>query len=217
MRHRVGGRGGRGRRGAARLPLSEGRHLRGGRALPTVRRRGLGHRSRQWRRARRAAPVGGRPGGRRPGPCRDPCLGRDQRRRGQGRFHGARVQGQTRAITEAWAAAGLEPAQAQYLEAHGTGTELGDQVEIAAAAAAFHAAERGGIALGSVKANIGHLDAAAGIAQLAKTVLMLENRLLVPSPGVTRPHPDLARSPFRLVLQTSEWQVPRTAYHCAQA
>ncbi|MFG3060524.1 beta-ketoacyl synthase N-terminal-like domain-containing protein [Streptomyces sp. NPDC048231] len=118
------------------------------------------------------------------------------------------VQGQTRAITEAWAAAGLEPAQAQYLEAHGTGTELGDQVEIAAAAAAFHAAERGGIALGSVKANIGHLDAAAGIAQLAKTVLMLENRLLVPSPGVTRPHPDLARSPFRLVLQTSEWQVP---------
>ncbi|MFE2069131.1 beta-ketoacyl synthase N-terminal-like domain-containing protein [Streptomyces sp. NPDC059467] len=119
------------------------------------------------------------------------------------------VAGQTAAITEAWAAAGLEPARAQYLEAHGTGTELGDRVELAAAAAAFAAAGTGRIALGSVKANIGHLDAAAGVAALVKTVLMLQRRTLVPSAGVTRPHPELgmAHTPFRLPTAAEPWTV----------
>ena len=117
------------------------------------------------------------------------------------------VDGQTAAITEAWAAAGLEPAQADYLEAHGTGTELGDRVEITAASAAFADAERGQIALGSVKANIGHLDAAAGVAALAKTVLMMQAGTLVPSAGVTRPHPELRlpETPFRLLTATEPW------------
>ncbi|MET7311741.1 beta-ketoacyl synthase N-terminal-like domain-containing protein [Streptomyces sp. NPDC005571] len=120
------------------------------------------------------------------------------------------VEGQIAAITEAWAAAGLEPAQAQYLEAHGTGTELGDRVELAAAAAVFAAAGTGRIALGSVKANIGHLDAAAGVAALIKTVLMLRHRTLVPSAGVTRLHPGLGPtdSPFRLPVAAEEWTVP---------
>lgn len=120
------------------------------------------------------------------------------------------VDGQTAAITEAWAAAGLEPAQAQYLEAHGTGTELGDRVELAAAAAAFGAAGAGRIALGSVKANLGHLDAAAGVAALTKTALMLQARTLVPTAGVTRPHPDLRGdgTPFRLVTAAAGWPAP---------
>jgi acyl transferase domain-containing protein len=121
------------------------------------------------------------------------------------------VEGQTAAITEAWSAAGLVPAQAQYLEAHGTGTDLGDRIEIAAAAAAFAGAGRGRVALGSVKANIGHLDTAAGIAALAKTTLMLERRTIVPSAGVTHPHPelDLDATPFRLVRETAEWAAPQ--------
>ncbi|MEU6575123.1 beta-ketoacyl synthase N-terminal-like domain-containing protein [Streptomyces sp. NPDC046805] len=120
------------------------------------------------------------------------------------------VEGQTAAIVEAWAAAGLDPAQAQYLEAHGTGTELGDQVEISAAAAAFADAAPNRIVLGSVKANIGHLDAAAGVAALVKTALMLQHRTLVPSHGVTRPNPKLGleSGPFRLVREAEEWTTP---------
>ncbi|MGC5007753.1 ketoacyl-synthetase C-terminal extension domain-containing protein [Streptomyces sp. AM2-3-1] len=117
------------------------------------------------------------------------------------------VEGQTAAITEAWNAAGLEPPQAQYLEAHGTGTELGDRIEVAAAA--FATAGAGRIALGSVKANIGHLDAAAGVAALVKTTLMLERRTLVPSAGVSHAHPELNldTTPCRLVRETAEWPV----------
>lgn len=121
------------------------------------------------------------------------------------------VDQQSAAIVEAWAAAGLTPSAAQYLETHGTGTELGDRVEVAAMRAAFDG--RGECDIGSVKSNLGHLDAAAGVAALIKTVLMLEHRMLVPTVNVARPHPDLGLgdAPFRLVTSTAQWPVPAGA------
>ncbi|MEV0231422.1 beta-ketoacyl synthase N-terminal-like domain-containing protein [Nonomuraea sp. NPDC050786] len=114
------------------------------------------------------------------------------------------VDGQTAAILEAWAAAGLDPADAQFLEAHGTGTDLGDRIEVAAAAAAFAGAR---CELGSVKSNIGHLNAAAGVAGLIKVALMLAHRTMVPTVNVTRPHPDLDldATPFHLLTETRTW------------
>jgi acyl transferase domain-containing protein/acyl carrier protein len=118
------------------------------------------------------------------------------------------VDGQVAAIVEAWESAGLDPADAQFLEAHGTGTDLGDRIEVAAAAGAFAGARRCGI--GSVKANIGHLNAAAGIAGLIKVALMLRHRTLAPTANVTRPHPDLDldATPFRLLTTSAEWPRP---------
>ncbi|HEY3502275.1 MAG TPA: beta-ketoacyl synthase N-terminal-like domain-containing protein [Actinocatenispora sp.] len=132
------------------------------------------------------------------------------------------VDRQTAAVVEAWAAAGLSPSAAGYVEAHGTGTRLGDRVELAALTAAVTGraptdlpdlvgADAGAgarIGLGSVKATIGHLDAAAGVAALIKVVLMLRHRTLVPSPGVTRPRPDLDRTPFALPPATGPWPAP---------
>ena len=121
------------------------------------------------------------------------------------------VDQQTAAIVEAWTAAGLEPADAQYVEAHGTATELGDRIEASAATAAFKGAlGTGAIGLGSVKANIGHLDAAAGVAGLIKTVLMLEHATLAPTAGAGRPHPELALddSPFHVVDSARPWPQP---------
>ncbi|MEU6800610.1 thioester reductase domain-containing protein [Streptomyces neyagawaensis] len=129
------------------------------------------------------------------------------------------VNRQTAAITEAWTAAGLEPSAAQYLEAHGTGTELGDRIELEAASAAFTAGaglDGGvGIALGSVKSNIGHADTAAGVAALIKTILMLEHATLAPTVNVTSPVAALRDSPLRLVTETRHWprrpDLPRLA------
>ncbi|MFC5832155.1 beta-ketoacyl synthase N-terminal-like domain-containing protein [Nonomuraea insulae] len=117
------------------------------------------------------------------------------------------VEGQISAIVEAWAAAGLDPADAQFLEAHGTGTDLGDRIEVTAAAAAFDGAR---CAIGSVKSNVGHLNAAAGVAGLIKVALMLRHRTMVPTVNVTRPHPDLAlhTTPFDLLTHTSDWERP---------
>lgn len=118
------------------------------------------------------------------------------------------VEGQISAIVEAWAVAGLDPADAQFLEAHGTGTDLGDRIEVTAAAAAFDGAAR--CAIGSVKSNVGHLNAAAGVAGLIKVALMLRHRTMVPTVNVTRPHPDLAlhTTPFDLLTHTSDWERP---------
>ncbi|KAA2256059.1 hypothetical protein F0L68_26800 [Solihabitans fulvus] len=118
------------------------------------------------------------------------------------------VDQQTAAIVEAWGAAGLDPASAQYLEAHGTGTQLGDRIELAAATAAFRDARE--VGLGSVKSNIGHLDAAAGIAALIKSVLMVEHGTLVPTVNVTNANPELqsGSTPFRLVDERADWPRP---------
>jgi len=125
-------------------------------------------------------------------------------------FTAPSVDPQTAAVVEAWSAAGLDPSAAQYVEMHGTGTEIGDRIEVAAVTAAVGAAGGARCGIGSVKSNIGHLDAAAGVASLIKVVLMLEHRTMVPTANVTRPHPDLAldHTPLHLVTQVADWERP---------
>jgi amino acid adenylation domain-containing protein len=125
------------------------------------------------------------------------------------------VEGQRQVIREALSAAGVHSAQISYIEAHGTGTPLGDPIEIEALRQVFAEGQRAEkCAVGSVKTNIGHCDAAAGIAGLIKTALCLENRTLVPTLHFEKPNPhlDLDRSPFHVVTETIPWQrTPRFA------
>jgi amino acid adenylation domain-containing protein len=124
-------------------------------------------------------------------------------------FTAPSVDGQARVIRRAQQAAGVSPETITYVEAHGTGTELGDPIEVAGLEQAFRAGtERAGFcALGSVKTNIGHLDAAAGVAGLIKTVLALEHELLPPSLHFSRPNPriELAGSPFYVNAALAPW------------
>ena len=119
------------------------------------------------------------------------------------------VDGQAEVLTEAWSAAGIDPGTLSYIEAHGTGTRMGDPIEVQALTRAFrpHTARRGFCALGSVKTNIGHLDVASGIAGLIKTVLALEHRQIPPTLHLVRPNPeiDFAASPVRLVTELAGW------------
>jgi acyl transferase domain-containing protein/acyl carrier protein len=119
------------------------------------------------------------------------------------------VDGQAAVIARAHEMAGFDPSTITYVEAHGTGTELGDPIEIAALTKAFRAGtdRRGFCALGSVKTNIGHLDAAAGVAGLIKTVLALEHRALPPSLHFEAPNPniDFGSGPFRVNAGLADW------------
>ncbi|MCP4661792.1 MAG: SDR family NAD(P)-dependent oxidoreductase [bacterium] len=103
------------------------------------------------------------------------------------------VDGQAAVIEEALAAAGVPPETISYVETHGTGTRLGDPIEIAALTEAFSTADRrrGFCALGSLKTNVGHLDPAAGVAGLIKTVLALKHREIPPSLHFEEPNPDI--------------------------
>jgi len=120
------------------------------------------------------------------------------------------VEGQRAVIERALDAARVGPEEITYIEAHGTGTPLGDPIEVEALRQVFAAAGSAAssrCALGSVKTNIGHCDSAAGIASFIKTVLCVENRTLVPSLHFDRPNPqlDLEHSPFYVSRQTTAW------------
>ncbi|MBV9790209.1 MAG: acyltransferase domain-containing protein, partial [Chloroflexi bacterium] len=119
------------------------------------------------------------------------------------------VDGQAQVIAEALAVAGVDPATIDYVEAHGTGTALGDPIEIAALTEAFRATTdaSGYCAIGSVKTNVGHLDTAAGVAGLIKTVQALKHQQLPPSLHFERPNPqiDFASSPFYVNSQLTAW------------
>ena len=128
------------------------------------------------------------------------------------------IAGQAEVIREALLLARIEPATIGYIEAHGTATALGDPIELAALSEVFRAStERTGFcALGSVKTNIGHLDAAAGVAGLIKTVLALQHRQIPASLHFHTPNPeiDFSASPFYVNTQLSEWprgDTPRRA------
>jgi phthiocerol/phenolphthiocerol synthesis type-I polyketide synthase E len=123
------------------------------------------------------------------------------------------VDGQARVVTEALSVAGVDATTIGYIEGHGTGTSLGDPIEIQALTKAFRVftPERGFAALGTVKANIGHLDIASGIAGLIKTVLMLEHGEIPPAPNFAAPNPriDFAASPVHVNRELKAW--PRGA------
>ena len=102
-----------------------------------------------------------------------------------------------------------------YIEAHGTGTAIGDPIEIEALSRVFPAAPHRRIGIGSVKTNVGHLDAAAGIAGLIKTVLALAHKRLPPSLHYVRPNPRIPfdATPFFVVDRAQDWPAgsPRRA------
>ncbi|WP_198520501.1 non-ribosomal peptide synthetase [Kitasatospora sp. CB02891] len=143
--------------------------------------------------------------------------------RGTAVNHGGRTNGymvpnpvaQGALVRAALDEAGVDPAGVGYLEAHGTGTSLGDPIEINGLARAFAGADLapGSCAVGSVKSNIGHPEAAAGLAGLTKVVLQLRHRRLVPSLHSRELNPavDWAQSPFRVVQELEPWAAPVAA------
>ena len=127
-------------------------------------------------------------------------------------FSAPSQDGQAAVIAEALDIAEVEPASIDYIEAHGTGTALGDPIEVAALTQVFGAgAGPATCALGSLKTSIGHLETAAGVAGLIKTVLALEHGELPPSLNFDRPNPHLhlEAGPFHVNAALAPW--PRRA------
>jgi len=119
------------------------------------------------------------------------------------------VEGQSEVIALAQALAGVEAGTIGLIEAHGTGTPLGDPIEVAALSQVFSPSARPGrrIALGSLKSNLGHLDAAAGVASLIKAALAVERGVILPSLHFERPNPqlDLAAGGFYVPVEAAPW------------
>lgn len=119
------------------------------------------------------------------------------------------VDGQVEAIATAQMLADVQPRSIAYMEAHGTATPLGDPIEIAALRQVFEAdtTDQGFCRLGSLKANLGHLDAAAGVAGLIKTVLALQHRELPPLVNFRQANPQLGldTSPFSASAHAAPW------------
>ena len=122
------------------------------------------------------------------------------------------VEGQAEVVREAQEMAGVSADEISYVETHGTGTDLGDPIEITALTEAFRAStqQNGYCAVGSVKSNIGHLDTAAGTASLIKTLLAMRHGHIPPMLHFAAPNPkiDFVDSPFYVNTQLQDW--PRT-------
>jgi acyl transferase domain-containing protein len=131
--------------------------------------------------------------------------------------HGGKTNGytvpnphaQAAVITAALERGGVDARAISYIEGHGTGTSLGDPIEIAALSKAFraHTQEREFCAIGSVKSNIGHCESAAGIAGLTKVLLQMKHGMLAPSlhSETLNPAIDFPRSPFRVQRRLEAW------------
>jgi acyl transferase domain-containing protein/acyl carrier protein len=133
-------------------------------------------------------------------------------------FTAPSVEGQTKVIMEALACANVDADSISYVEAHGTATPLGDPIEIQALTNAFRAStdRQGFCRLGSVKGNVGHLDAAAGLAGLIKTALALKHGQIPASLHYEQPNPeiDFEHSPFAVNTVLVDWprgSTPRRA------
>jgi acyl transferase domain-containing protein len=120
------------------------------------------------------------------------------------------VEGQIRVIREAQAVSGVSSAAISYVETHGTATPMGDPIEIEALRRAFgtEAGTRQLCRIGSVKTNIGHCDAASGIAGLIKTLLSLKHGMIPPSLNFEKPNPviDFAATPFQVCTTPARWE-----------
>ena len=117
------------------------------------------------------------------------------------------VKGQAETIVMAQKMAKAEPRSITYIEAHGTGTKLGDPIEIQALTQAFGNSKEKYCAIGSVKSNVGHLDTAAGVLGFIKTVLSLKYRQLLPSLHYNKSNPniDFDNSPFYVNTNLKTW------------
>ncbi|MBW2643087.1 MAG: acyltransferase domain-containing protein [Deltaproteobacteria bacterium] len=124
-------------------------------------------------------------------------------------IYAPRVEGQTKALQTAYNEAGIDPATVELIEAHGTGTRVGDEVEFQALNNFFGKSDKSDklCALGSVKSMIGHTKAAAGAAGLMKAALSIYNKVLPPTLKVVEPDPKLNihQSPFYLNTKTRPW------------
>ncbi|WP_268626491.1 SDR family NAD(P)-dependent oxidoreductase [Paenibacillus alvei] len=132
--------------------------------------------------------------------------------------HGGRTNGytvpnpnaQAALVTDAIRKAGIDPRTLGYIEAHGTGTALGDPIEISGLTKAFRSftVERQFCSIGSVKSNIGHLESAAGIAGITKILLQMKHRYLVPSLHVQQENPNIEfeDTPFYVQKEAAEWK-----------
>jgi amino acid adenylation domain-containing protein len=133
-------------------------------------------------------------------------------------FTAPSIEGQSRVIAMAQEAAGVSPESIGYIEAHGTGTPLGDPIELAALTQAFRAktSAKQFCAIGTAKANVGHLDVAAGVAGLINATNILRHGILPPTLHFNKPNPkfDLENSPFYVNVKKADWkpqQSPRRA------
>lgn len=125
-----------------------------------------------------------------------------------------RIDTQAAVIRTAQAVAEVEPTDISYIETHGTGTALGDPIEVAALTQAFREGTKTTdfCAISSVKTNIGHLDAAAGIASLIKTVLALKHKQIPPSLHFKQPNSqiDFSQTPFYVNTNLVDWKTDKT-------
>lgn len=103
-------------------------------------------------------------------------------------------------IRDVYARAGLDPKETEVVEAHGTGTQAGDPIETAAISRVFGFPRGSGqkIRIGSIKTNVGHLEGASGVAGVIKAVLMLENRMILPSRNFKASNPRIPLEEWNL-------------------
>ncbi|NVO09472.1 MAG: SDR family NAD(P)-dependent oxidoreductase [Bacteroidales bacterium] len=127
-------------------------------------------------------------------------------------FTAPSVDGQEQVIKKAHLFSKVKPNTISYIETHGTGTNLGDPIEIEALNLAFKDIPKHSCKIGSVKSNIGHLDSAAGVASLIKTVLALKNKMLPPSINYQKPNPKInfENSPFIVNTELIRWKSDHT-------
>ncbi len=127
-------------------------------------------------------------------------------------FTAPSIEGQAEAIAEGLLMAGVETDSIGYVEGHGSATALGDPIEVSALRQAFAQAGHGGgpCFLGSVKSNLGHLNAAAGIAGLIKAVLAVREGVIPPGVGFERPNPQVDFGPFRVPTEATPWPAALT-------
>ena len=118
------------------------------------------------------------------------------------------IDGQSAVIRNAHKAAGISAEDIGYVETHGTATPMGDVTEMEALKMAFNTDKKQYCALGAIKSNIGHLDAAAGVAGFIKTVLMLKHRRIPPTIHFEKPNPriDFENSPFFVNTISRDWE-----------